>query len=327
MRYFKTPERSQLLLLTNVDLNTAAPIGSAVYAIDKLVDQLDTKEIERTYDLENERGGLPIHPKTIIKLALYAMHNCRFSLRKMEYDTEYNLSYRWLTGNIKIDHSTIGKFLVKYKKLIVELFAQVVEIGVEKDLVDFEVLAIDTVKIRANASYKQFKSVEGIEKEKAKIRVKIYDLLEKAKDENIKEIDLLNQRTSKLEQATSELKWRIEAKIKKTDNEKDKERLEKKEKINITDFDCIKVKQANGEKNPGYCVTVAADTKTDFITDLEMSQNNDAKILPVIIEGSKENTGEAHDVILADSGFSSIDNLEKLEAREQDALIPDRQCC
>jgi transposase len=122
MRQFREPNREQPLLMTYVNLDSAAPMGSAVRIINDVVDCLDTTDIERAYNLEAERGNNPIHPKTIIKVCLYALHECRFSLRKMEDDTQYNLPYRWLTGNRVIDHSTIGKFLVRFKKELIEMF-------------------------------------------------------------------------------------------------------------------------------------------------------------------------------------------------------------
>ena len=50
MRKFLQPERKQLLLLTNVRLETVAPVGSTVKIIDEMVDRLDTSTIEETYN-------------------------------------------------------------------------------------------------------------------------------------------------------------------------------------------------------------------------------------------------------------------------------------
>jgi transposase len=200
MRRFKKPARDQMLLFAHVNLNTIAPIGSAVRIVDEMVEVLDTSEIENEYDLESIVGRNPIHPKTIIKVALYALHNCRFSLRKMEIDTKDNLAYRWLTGNEAIDHSTIGKFLVQFRYYIEDIFTQTVIISTAKELLDFEVLAIDTVKIRANASHKQDKNLNGIEKEEKKVRSRIKDLLDGVEKEanEIKEFDALKRRAAKL---------------------------------------------------------------------------------------------------------------------------------
>jgi transposase len=115
MTAFMVPERSQRILLTEIDLDTIAPPGSAVRIIDELVDSLDTSEIEKHFDVASEAGPPPFHPKTLVKVALLALHNCRFSLRKMEQDTTNHLAYRWLTGDKGVDHSTMGYFLARFR--------------------------------------------------------------------------------------------------------------------------------------------------------------------------------------------------------------------
>jgi transposase len=72
--------------------------GSALHSIDTIVESLDTSAFEAAYDLESSRGNNPIDPKTIIKVCLFALHNGRFSTRKMEYDTGHHLGYMFLTG-------------------------------------------------------------------------------------------------------------------------------------------------------------------------------------------------------------------------------------
>ncbi len=327
MRTFIEPERNQLLLLTNVNLETVAPIGSAVRTIDELVDRLDTSAIEATYDFETVQGQNPIHPKTLIKVALFALHNCRFSLRKMESDTALNLSYRWLTGDRTIDHSTMGKFLSRYRNAIVELASQTVLICVEHELVDFEVLAIDSIKVRANASYKQHKTLAAIEKERKKIEEKLASLLDEAARSNeiAAEKATLENRKQRLESAAGMLEQRIQEKG-KDKSEKQREALKRKEKINITDPDASIMQQRNGEKNPSYSITTTTDTKSDIITNIQVNEkDSDASALLPAIEGSAEMSGEEHKVVLADPAFSSIENLEKLEEQTIDALIPDRR--
>jgi transposase len=325
MRNFQIPNRNQQLLFAHIDLNTIAPVGSPLNVIDTLVDQLNTEEIEKRYDFESLQGREPFHPKTLIKGALYAIHNCRFSLRKIEYDTLHHLGYRWLTGDKVIDHSTLGKFLCEHRTRIVELFSRIVEIGIEKELIDFDVLAIDTVKIRANASYKRFRNTEGLEKERQKIKEKLKELVSNAEKESEAEIEVLKKRESKLEEAAAILKERVAA---DTDSATDsiREQILEKAKINLTDSDCALLQQANGEINSAYSITTAVDSGHDFITHFQVNDGcNDAKALMETIEGSEDQTDSAHAVVVADSGFFSMDNLEKLEEKNQKALIPDKR--
>jgi transposase len=325
MRKFIVPNRRQQLLFAQIDLESIAPVGSALRTIDTLVDEFDTSAIEAEYDLESEQGREPLHPKTLIKVALYALHNCRFSLRKMEYDTGAHLGYRWLTGDEGIDHSTMGKFLVRYKEQITELFAQVVEIGIEEELIIFDILAVDTVKIRANASYKQFKTIEKIEEEKKKIRERLRELLEKAGEESEAERVVLEKRKAALAAGMAAIRERIGEKAKGKPESKRQE-LETKEKINLTDCDCSLMQQANGEINSGYSVTTTVDGGSDFITHLRVNDgDSDAAALLGALEGSEEKTGQRHRTVVADARFASMDNYEKLEEAGQDALIPDRR--
>lgn len=319
MRKFRQPNREQALLMTYVDLNSAAPVGSAVRTINDLLDVFDTSGIEQTYNIDADRGNNPIHPKTIIKVCLYAIHSCRFSLRKMEQDTKYHMGYRWLTGNEHIDHSTFGKFLIRFKDELVDLFSQTVILSVEKELLNFEVLSIDSVKIRANASHKRDKTMAGLDKETAKIRKKIAEIIESADKEEqaASEREALHRQEARVEEAKEELRKRIECKAgKKLD----------KEKINLTDFDSHKMQQGNGEINPSYSMTLAVDTENDIITHFQINEeDNDAKALIPAIEGSGEKCGRSHDMTTADSGFATLENYEKLKKMEQESLIPDKR--
>lgn len=172
-----------------------------------------------------------------------------------------------------------------------DLFTQVVIVAVENELVDFDVLGIDSVKIRANASYKQDRTIAGIDKEETRIRRRIEELLHGVKNEEIaKERRLLEARQKRLERAKQILKERIERKsANKTEKEHDK--ILKKEKINITDFDAHKMQQANGEINPSYSTTTGTDSKADIITHYQVNESdNDCAALLPAIEGSRERT-------------------------------------
>ena len=48
-----------MLLLTQVDLSTVAVEGSAVRIIDDLVDSLDTRAIEESYEVGSDNGRPP----------------------------------------------------------------------------------------------------------------------------------------------------------------------------------------------------------------------------------------------------------------------------
>jgi transposase len=328
MPAFIIPNRSQMLLLTQIDLSTVAAEGSAVYIINDMVDSLDTSAIEDVYEVESDSGRPPFHPKTLLKVALLALHSCRFSLRKMEEDTINNLAYKWLTGDMTIDHSTMGLFLARFAKEIVELFSQIVAICTEQDLIEFDLIAIDSIKLRANANYKQSKTLGGIEKEENKIKERLKEILATAPDAKsaeAEEVLALKRRTQRVREARQVLLERLKEKSREASAKKKQELLEK-QKINITDLDAHVMQQANGEKNPAFSITTTTDVAHDIVTHFQVNaEDNDPAALPEAIEGSRRITGERHGEVEADAGFASMENYEKLESDDQEALIPDRR--
>ena len=328
MPAFLIPNRSQMLLLTQVDLSTVAPEGSAVYIINDLVDSLDTRAIEESYEVGSDNGRPPFHPKTLLKVALLALHSCRFSLRKMEEDTINNLAYKWLTGDMTIDHSTMGLFLARFAGEIVDLFSQIVASCAEQNLIEFDLLAIDSVKLRANANYKQSKTLEGMKKEENKIAQRLREVLETASDAKsaeAEEVLALKRRGVRVREARKVLLQRLAEKSREA-SEKKKQELLEKEKANITDPDAHVMKQGNGEKNPAYSITTTTDVGHDIVTHFQVNaEDNDAAALLEAIEGSRRSTGEKHREVEADAGFASMENYEKLELGGQEALIPDRR--
>ena len=328
MARFLLPNRRQKLLLTEYDLATVAPEGSVVRVINDLVDSLDTSEIEKGYRHESDDGRPAYHPKTLLKVALLALHGCRFSLRKMEEDMRDNLAYKWLTGDRIIDATTLGHFLSRFAEQIADLFGQVVRVCQEQGLIEFDLLAIDSIKLRASANYKQSKTIGGIEKEEEKLSARLKEILEKAKDAEsaeVEELAGLERRRERVEAAKAKLQERIAEKSREA-SEKEREDLLKKEKVNITDPDASIMQQANGEKNPAYSITVATDADKDIVTHFQVNTgDNDPAALRPAIEGSRETTGERHEEIVADAGFASMENLEALHDEGQKAMVPDRR--
>ncbi|MBN1696349.1 MAG: transposase [Spirochaetales bacterium] len=72
-------------------------------------------------------------------------------------------------------------------------------------------------------------------------------------------------------------------------------------------------------------MTTTADSGSDFIIHFQVNDRcNDAEALMEAATGSEEKAGGRHRIIVADAGFASMDNYEKLDEAEQEALIPDK---
>jgi hypothetical protein len=201
---------------------------------------------------------------------------------------------------------------------VVALFSQIVLVCVEQGLLDFKVLCIDSVNLRANASHKQQKNRKGLEKAAAKVRKRIEDLLDTAEDEETdaakhKELRRLEKRQAHLDAARNILNDRLEQSC-CGKGLREAAHAQETATVNITDPDAHIMQQANGEKNPAYSITTGGDSNADIIVHFQVNAADpDREALKPAIAGSTEKTGKAHEYTTADAGFGSIGNLEYLE--------------
>jgi transposase len=115
-------------------------------------------------------------------------------------------------------------------------------------------------------------------------------------------------------------KYRLE-KIKAAKKKMDEEKLKK---VNITDTDAKIMKHKDGSKKPSYNCQVAVDEKEQIIVAVDLvDEENDLHQIEPMIENVKETLGYKPNVVLADAGYFSYDNVKFLLDEEIDAYIPD----
>jgi transposase len=106
---------------------------------------------------------------------------------------------------------------------------------------------------------------------------------------------------------------------------KAKERLEEsgEKNTNLTDPDARLMKTRQGVR-PAYNGQIAVDAKRQVIVAARLveKENDTAQLIP-LLEDVEANVGRRPWITTADSGYSSLDNLEYLEKRGLLALIPD----
>lgn len=142
-----------------------------VRAYDVFVEALDLKEL----GIENNSskvGNSSYSPKTMLKLLVYGYsYGDTRSSRKLERAAYHNLSFIWLSGNLKPDHKTIAEFRRKNKSALAKVLKECARLCLRLGLIEGNTLFVDGTKIRANASIKNSwdeercrKTLSGIDK-------------------------------------------------------------------------------------------------------------------------------------------------------------------
>lgn len=260
--------------------------------INDIVDYLSTEEIEQQYSKE---GNPAYHPKLMVKTLIYGYNQEYFGGRPIYNHFQTDLGLRFLTNDDFPDHRTINEFRINFKEEFAEIFAKVVVLCTHIGLIGFEILAIDSQKIKANDNLFQNKNMKGIEKELERIKKQIVEFLEqdiKSEAEAIehkRKMESLKRRKKKLEEAMLILK--------EAGGENDKDL-----RYNLTDPDSKVMTDKTGAKHPDYLCQNAVDDKFQILTAVEVTNiPTDVGQLEPMKELSKTNTGHAHKNTVADA--------------------------
>ncbi|WP_148706196.1 transposase [Methanosarcina siciliae] len=274
----KCDQKQQFLLPLN--LEDFVPENHIARVLNDIVDVVDITVIESTYSKE---GCPAYHPKPLLKILLYGYLIGIRSSRKPQQMTQTDTAFMYLAAMQKPDFHTICRFRSTHLGPIKEIFSQVVTFCKEMDMIGSSI-SIDGTKVKANASSRQSKSSDALEKEIDKI---LKESIETDKHED----EIYGDSTPyHIPEELVDRKKRLE-KIKAAKKKLDEEKLKK---INITDNDARIMKHKDGSKKPSYNCQVA-----------------------------KHTLGYKPTIVLADAGYFSYGNLEFLQEEGIDAYIPD----
>lgn len=336
------PEQS---LLLPPSLRDWLPEGHLALFISDVVDELDLREFEIGEDAD-ARGNQPFHPAMMLKVLIYGYATGTFSSRKIAKKIEEDVAFRVLAAGNFPQHRTICDFRKLHLNAFVTLFARVVQIAKSAGLVKLGRIAIDGTKMKANASRHKAMSYDRMKLEEKRLEKEIADLLAQAERTDHREDreygpdhrgdelpQDLRRRESRLEKIR-EAKKRVEQRQAEADREKgryedDQGRPngkagkpfkkpfgtpDEKAQDNFTDPESRIMKMGNAYEQ-SYNAQAAVDETHQIIVAAGLTNcaSDNEQLIPMV-EATIETTGQTPTQALADSGYRSESNFQKLEA-------------
>ncbi len=287
--------------------------------VKEVVFSLDTESIEAKYSF---KGQSSYHPKLMLSLLFYGYATGTRSSRKLEEKCLSDHIFIYLMQCYSPDFRTISDFRKNNLEDIKQYFVEIVRLISKLGITQVGKIYIDGTKVRANASVKRTKDVEGFEKWLSLIEAEMDELLketqliddkEDAKYKTDKEQESLRRKLSNNEYLKKKIKTAIE-----------QIRNEDKKKINLTDGDANHMK-AGGSKDirSSYNCQSAVTEEGIIIAADAVTQANDHNQLQPMIEQSESNSNEKVEESTADSGYGSFENYEYLDEKGIDGYVPD----
>ena len=331
MVYIKSDPNQTTLLPT--DIKTIISENHMCYLIEDLVNQLDFSE----YDKQVEGAGNPsYHPKINLKVLIYGICDRVTSTRKLEKLTHENIIYMYLAEKLHPNFHTFAMFRKNNHDLIKKCFLQTIEVAKNLDMINFNKLYLDGIKIKANASKNK-----TFTKEEVDFLSKFVDNHLEKMDETDKEEDgqfgdsngepkipehLTSRR--KLREKIKEILKDVDKSKKQLDIANKKIKTENVDKINFTDIDSKLMKMKKGmHYEQAYNCQLLVEDKGEIIVGnyISDSANDNNETIPTMEKfKSEQNIGLNGIETFQDNGYSTPLTAQYYEKEGVIAHIPDQ---
>ena len=310
---YRYGNRNQIRLLPESMEDYVTP-DDPVRAYDAFIGALDFRDLGITLDA-NKVGNSEYHPHAMLKLLVYGYSYGIRSSRKLERACHHNLSFIWLTSGLMPDHKTIAEFRRKNKESLANVLKQCAKICIKLNLIEGNTLFLDGSKIRANASINKTWTKKKAQKALKHIDERISDILTQC--------DVIDEaEQGSLVSMDEELKDQktLKAKIKGILQE-----IKEEGSFNTTDPECTSIKKG---KNfyAGFNFQSTVDKKKGLILSADVvSEANDLNQFATQINQANEILGKKCETAVADCGYASTDELEKIDNQGIKVIVPSQR--
>jgi len=316
-------------LLLPPSLRDWLPEKHLSYFVSDVVDNLDLSAMDAVYGNE-KRGQPPYDPQMMTKVLVYGYCVGVFSSRRIERRLEEDIAFRMLAAGNQPNFRTISDFRKIHLKTLEGLFEQVLKIALEAGALKVGRVALDGTKVKANASKHKAMSYDRMKEKRKELKDEVKELLAQAEaadaeedarygkdlagDELPAELERRETRIQKIREAQRALEQRARQKAAAEGGNPKEAQPKDKDQYNFTDPESRIMKGADGFVQ-AYNAQAAVEPTLQLIVGQAVTQAaNDKEQLIPMMQVVEQQSGQRPDEVLADSGYCSEKNLERLDS-------------
>src|SRR5216684_7635113 len=288
-------------------------------AIWALVGGLDLRRFYDNIESSAEEGGRPaIDPQLLISLWVYAYSQGIASAREVARRCEYDPAFQWLTGLEEVNYHTLADFRVEKQKELDGLFTQVLAALSKEGMITLEQVMQDGTKIKALASTRSYQREGTIREHLDRARRRVTEMGDPRNEEASPKAKQAQARArreqqERLESALEELQ--------KLQERKSGEKAKSDARVSTSDPQARVMKQSDGGLALSYNAQISTDAAQGLIVGVAVTQaaEDSAQLLPAV-DRVEERLEKKPQQMVADSGYTTRENIEKMAGREIDFL-------
>jgi transposase len=288
---------------------------------------------------EHTAGRPPTDPRVLIALWLYAILYDVISARRVEELSRHHNAFRWLRGGVPLNHHLLSNFLVEHSDLLEQLFTHSVVVLEQQDLVDFDRVGQDGVRVRASAGAASFRRRATLEKLLHQAKQLVPTLAEPAAglvEPEASEVtpgaavateepaasSAANEPTAGSaaahQRAAEERVQRIEQALERMpemEARKEKEHKDKTQaRVSTTDPDATVMKMADGGFRPAYNIEFSTTCDHQVIVGVDVvTVGSDQGQLPPMLDQIETRFDQRPKEALVDGGFARHTDIDAVQ--------------
>jgi transposase len=326
-------------LLLPPSLRDWLPENHLAFFVSDVIDQLDLSAITNEYE-DEERGYPPYHPVMLTKVLLYGYCVGVFSSRKIQRRLVEDVAFRVLAAGNEPDFRTIADFRKTHLPALKGFFEQVLRLARELGAPRVGRVALDSSKVKANASKHKAMSYGRMREKQQQLREEVQQLLDQAEaadaaedaeygpdrhgDELPAELQRREGRLQRIRDAKRALEARAKDEAAAAGKPAESAKPDSKAQYNFTDPESRIMKAPDGFVQ-AYNVQVAVDDLQLIVGQAVTQETNDKKQLMPMIRTIEQQSGDTPTQLLADAGYCSDENLTAISDTTIDAYISTRK--
>jgi transposase len=288
-------------------------------AIWTLVGRLDLSPFYRAIESSEEEGGRPaFDPQLLISLWVYAYSQGIGSAREVARRCEYDPAFQWLTGLQEVNYHTLADFRMERQKELDELFTQVLAALSKEGLITLEQVMQDGTKIKALASTRSYQREGTIQGHLERARQRVEEMGDPRNEETSPKAKQAQVRARREQQ--ERLVSALEE-LQKLQQRKSGEKAKSEARVSTSDPQARVMHHSDGGLSLSYNAQITTDAAHGLIVGVAVTQeaNDSAQLLPAV-DRVEQQLKKKPQQLVADGGYTTRDNIEKLAGREIDFL-------
>jgi transposase len=284
-------------LLLPPSLRDWLPENHLAFFVSDLIDQLDLSAITNEYE-DEARGYPPYHPVMLTKVLVYGYCVGAFSSRKIQRRLVEDVAFRVLAAGNEPDFRTIADFRQSHLPALKGFFEQVLRLACELGAPRVGRVALDSSKVKANASKHKAMSYGRMREKQQQLREEVQQLLDQAEaadaaedaeygpdrhgDELPAELQRRESRLKRIREAKRALEVRAKDEAAAAGKPAESAKPDSKAQYNFTDPESRIMKAPDGFVQ-AYNVQVAVDELQLIVGQAVTQETNDKKQLMAMI--------------------------------------------